>query len=108
MFFVSFYMKFIQGTDRTQLALFPACLDDSLDFDNETRLIDLFVNSLDLKTLGFEMDFIDNGRPAYHPGDLLRLSSVGTSTRSTMNPCMKSWTSVIRSSSSLPIRTVGR
>jgi transposase len=70
-------MKFIHGTDRTQLALFPTCLDDSLDFDNETRLIDLFVNSLDLKSLGFEMDFIDNGRPAYHPGDLLRLFIYG-------------------------------
>lgn len=70
-------MKFIQGTDRTQLALFPTCLDDSLEFDNETRLIDLFVNSLDLTSLGFEMDFIDNGRPAYHPGDLLRLFIYG-------------------------------
>lgn len=70
-------MKFIQGTDRTQLALFPTCLDDSLDFDNETRLIDLFVNSLDLTSLGFKMEFIDNGRPAYHPGDLLRLFIYG-------------------------------
>lgn len=70
-------MKFIQGTDRTQLALFPTCLEDSLEFDNETRLIDLFVNSLDLKSLGFEMDFVDNGRPAYHPGDLLRLFIYG-------------------------------
>ncbi len=51
-FLYLFYMKFIQGTDRTQLALFPPCLDDSLDFDNETRLIDLFVNSLDLKFFG--------------------------------------------------------
>jgi transposase len=70
-------MKFIQGTDRILLGLFPTCLDDSLDFDNETRLIDLFVNSLDLTSLEFEMDFVDNGRPAYHPGDLLRLFIYG-------------------------------
>lgn len=70
-------MKFIQGTDRTQLALFPTCLDDSLENDNETRLIDLFVSSLDLTAFGFKMDFIDNGRPAYHPGDLLRLFIYG-------------------------------
>lgn len=70
-------MKFIQGTDRTQHALFPTCLEDSLEFDNETRLIDLFIASLDLKSLGFEMDFVDNGRPAYHPGDLLRLFIYG-------------------------------
>lgn len=70
-------MKFIQGTDRAQLALFPTCLDNTLEFDNETRLIDLFVNSIDLKSFGFEMDFVDNGRPAYHPGDLLRLFIYG-------------------------------
>jgi transposase len=70
-------MKFIQGKDRTQLALFPTCLDDSLESDNETRLIDLFVDSLDLTSYGFDMDFIDNGRPAYHPSDLLRLFIYG-------------------------------
>ena len=70
-------MKFIQGQDRKQLALFPTCLDDSLDADNEVRLIDLFVDSLDLKSFGFYMDYIDNGRPAYHPGDLLKLFLYG-------------------------------
>jgi len=70
-------MKFIQGKDRKQLALFPTCLDDSLDADNETRLIDLFVDSLDLNSYGFDMDFVDNGRPAYHPGDLLKLFIYG-------------------------------
>jgi transposase len=70
-------MKFIQGIDRKQLALFPTCLDDSLDADNEVRLIDPFVDSLDLKSFGFDMDYIDNGRPAYHPGDLLKLFIYG-------------------------------
>lgn len=73
-------MKFIQGKDRKQLTLFPTCLDDSLDADNKVRLIDLFVDSLDLKPFGFDMDYIDNqpgrqagGHAAYHPGDLLKL-----------------------------------
>jgi transposase len=35
------------------------------------------VNSIELKSFGFEMDFVDNGRPAYHPGDLLRLFIYG-------------------------------
>lgn len=77
MFFVTSIMKFIQGKDRKQLALFPGCLDDALDSDNEARLIDLYVDSLDLVSFGFDMDFIDNGRPAYHPGDLLRLFIYG-------------------------------
>ena len=70
-------MKFIKGKDRKQFALFPTCLDDSLEADNETRLIDLYVDSLDLNSYGFDMDFIDNGRPAYHPSDLLRLFIYG-------------------------------
>ena len=77
MFFVNSDIKFIHGKDRKQLALFPGCLDDALDSDNEARLIDLFVDSLDLVSFGFDMDFIDNGRPAYHPGDLLRLFIYG-------------------------------
>lgn len=70
-------MKFIQGQDRSQTCLFPISLDASVDQDNEVRLIDLFVESLDLMTLGFDTDFIDNGRPAYHPKDLLKLFIYG-------------------------------
>lgn len=44
-----------QGKDRNQLAPFPACTDDSLDADNETRMIDLFVDSLDLNSCGFDI-----------------------------------------------------
>ena len=66
-------MKFIQGHDRTQTHLFPVSLDQSIDPDNQARLIDLFVDSLPLDEFGFRTDFIDNGRPAYHPSDLLKL-----------------------------------
>jgi len=70
-------MKFIQGNDRTQTHLFPVSLDLSIDPDNEVRLIDLFVDSLPLADYGFKMVFVENGRPAYHPGDLLKLFIYG-------------------------------
>lgn len=68
-------MKFIKGKDRNQTEFF--CLDQSIEQDNEVRLIDLFVGSLTLKDYGFKTMFIENGRPAYHPSDLLRLFIYG-------------------------------
>ena len=70
-------MKFIQGQDRSQISLFPVSLDDAVDADNEARLIDLFVDGLNIRSLGFDIDFVDNGRPAYHPKDLLKLFIYG-------------------------------
>jgi transposase len=70
-------MKFIQGHNRTQIHLFPVSLDQSIDPKNEVRIIDLFVESLSIKDYGFRMDFIENGRPAYHPADLLKLFIYG-------------------------------
>jgi transposase len=70
-------MKFIQGHNRTQINLFPVSLDQSLDPYNEVRIIDLFVDSLSIKDYGFRMDFIENGRPAYHPAYLLKLFIYG-------------------------------
>ncbi len=68
-------MKFIQGKDRNQTEFF--CLDLAVDQDNEVRLIDLFVSSLSLSEFGFKSEFIENGRPAYHPADLLKLFIYG-------------------------------
>ncbi|HUV00819.1 MAG TPA: IS1182 family transposase [Bacteroidales bacterium] len=70
-------MKFIQGHNRNQIHLFPVSLDQSIDPDNEIRIIDLFVDSLPIKDYGFRMDYIENGRPAYHPSDLLKLFIYG-------------------------------
>ena len=70
-------MKFIQGTSREQLALFPASLEAVIGSDNEVRVIDLFVDSLNLGALGFKTDFVENGRPGYHPSDLLKLFIYG-------------------------------
>ena len=70
-------MKFIQGQSRDQINLFPVSLDRSIDPDNEVRMIDLFVESLSIKDYGFRTDFTENGRPAYHPTDLLKLFIYG-------------------------------
>lgn len=53
------------------------CLDDSIAKDCEVRAIDAFVYSLELDTYGFRMNFGENGRPAYHPADLLKLFIYG-------------------------------
>jgi transposase len=70
-------MKYIQGQSRTQINLFPVSLEQSIDPDNEVRIIDLFVDSLSIKDYGFRMDYVENGRPAYHPTDLLKLFIYG-------------------------------
>ena len=50
-------MKFIKGKDRNQMEFY--CLEEAIGSDNEVRLIDLFVGSLDLKEFGFSSDFVD-------------------------------------------------
>jgi transposase len=70
-------MKFIQGQNRNQINLFPVSLDQSIDPENEVRIIDLFVESLSIQDYGFRTDFQENGRPAYHPSDLLKLFIYG-------------------------------
>ena len=70
-------MKFIQGKNRTQAALFPVSLDNAIDADNDVRIIDLFVDSLDLLQFGFKIHFPENGRPAYHPTVLLKIFIYG-------------------------------
>ena len=67
--------KFIIGKDRNQTEFF--CLEQVIDQSNIVRIIDFFVNSLSLKEMGFKTEFIENGRPAYHPTDLLKLYLYG-------------------------------
>jgi transposase len=68
-------MKFITGKDRNQTEFW--CLEQAICQDNEVRIIDLFVNSLNISDFGFKVDYIENGRPAYHPTDLLKLYIYG-------------------------------
>ena len=70
-------MKFINRTNRNQFPFFASSIDDAIAQDNEIRLINLFVDSLKLPDFGFTFDFIENGRPAYHPSDLLKLFIYG-------------------------------
>jgi transposase len=70
--------RFVEGTDRNQGTLFPVCLDDWIDEDNPVRVIDAFVDRLDLGELGFEgVEPAETGRPAYHPSVLLKLYVYG-------------------------------
>ena len=70
-------MQFIEGKNRTQSILFPQSLDQIIDTDNEVRIIDLFVESLKLEDYHFIMKATKEGRPAYHPKDLLKLFVYG-------------------------------
>jgi transposase len=70
-------MKYIIGQDRTQIPLFASSLDQAIDQDNEVRLIDMFVDSLNLADFGFKVNFSENGRPAYLPSVLLKLFIYG-------------------------------
>ena len=54
-------MKYIEGINRNQLVLFPTSMDEVIEQDNEVRLIDLFVDSLDMEQTGFEVILV-NGR----------------------------------------------
>jgi transposase len=70
-------MQYIKGTDRTQAVLFPQSLDDIIDQSNEVRIIDLFVESIDLAQFSFHVKSSTEGRPPYHPKDLLKLYVYG-------------------------------
>lgn len=70
-------MKYLQGENRSQIHLFPVSLNDAVAADNEVRLIDAFVDGLKLDEFGFRVDHGENGRPAYHPADLLKLYIYG-------------------------------
>ena len=70
--------SFVTGTDRGQATLLPECLDDWVDDSNPVRVIDAFVEMLDLRDLGFAgVDPADTGRPAYHPLIHLKLYIYG-------------------------------
>ena len=69
---------FVQGADRQQTTLLPECLDDWVDENNPVRAVDVFVDKLDLRGLGFEgVVPAATGRPAYHPSPMLKLYIYG-------------------------------
>ncbi|XHO05522.1 hypothetical protein ACEQUB_02425 [Ralstonia syzygii] len=70
--------RFIEGEDRKQVTLLPECLDDFVAEDNPVRIIDAFVEELDLGSLGFDGSIPSaTGRPSYHPAVLLKIYIYG-------------------------------
>ena len=69
---------FVQGADRQQTTLLPECLDAWVDESNPVRAVDVFVDALELRDLGFDgVDPAATGRPGYHPAVLLKLYIYG-------------------------------
>lgn len=69
---------FIEGVNRDQTALFPECLEDWIGEDHLVRVVDLFVDDLDLAGLGFHRHAAARtGRLVYHPAVLLKLFIYG-------------------------------
>src|SRR5580765_5579873 len=70
--------RFVEEVDRGQSTLLPECLDDFIDESNPVRVIDLFVDTLDLAEMSFEgVKPAATGRPSYHPSVLLKLYIYG-------------------------------
>lgn len=70
--------KFISGENRSQSTLFPESLDDYVNEENTVRVIDVFIDELDLTKLGFKgLNLKTTGRPRYHPATLLKLYLYG-------------------------------
>lgn len=70
--------RFIEGEERGQLSLLPTSLDDYVAEDNPVRVVDAFINELDLGALGFAgVSPAATGRPAYHPATLLKVYLYG-------------------------------
>ena len=68
---------FIEGEDRNQATLFPERIDDYVAEDNPVRVIDVFIDDLDISGLGFKAEPADTGRPGYHPKMMLKLYVYG-------------------------------
>ena len=84
--------RFVKGADRSQRSFLPECLEDWVDENNSVQVIDAFVEALDLPALGFDGATPANtGRPAYHPGVLLKLYIYGY-----LNQCSRAGDSIAK------------
>lgn len=71
-------MAHVTGQSRYQSTLFPEVLDEVIPADHQVRVVDAFVDTLDLGQLGFsKVEAEETGRPPYAPGDLLKLYVYG-------------------------------
>jgi hypothetical protein len=75
--------RFIEGQVRSNVALLPECLHDFIAYDNPVRAVDAFIGELDMVALGFDgATPATTGRPTYHPGIMLKVNDMATSTAS--------------------------
>jgi hypothetical protein len=72
----SLMTRFIEGCDRRQRLLLPDCVDDYVGEDSSVRVVDVFIDELDLEALGLA-GAAATGRPGYHPATLLKLYLYG-------------------------------
>jgi len=88
-------MDYIKGQSRMQTTMLPDCIDDLIGQDNPVRVIDVFVDGLDMTQAGFAKATLkETGRPPYDPRDLLKLYIYGyfnriRSSRRLMAECMR-------------------
>ena len=68
---------FIEGENRQQSTLFPERVDDYVDEDSAVRVIDVFIDRLDISGLGFKTEPSDTGRPGYNPRTMLKIYVYG-------------------------------
>jgi len=68
---------FIEGEDRTQATLFPERIDDYVAEDSPVRVVDVFIDDLNISGLGFRTEPNATGRPSYHPKMMLKLYVYG-------------------------------
>ena len=83
-------MPYVKGEDRNQVIMFPDCIDDYVTQGSNVRVIDEFVEQLDVETLGFKFAKSPTvGRPPYSPKDLLRLYIYGYINRIRSSRCLE-------------------
>ena len=68
---------FIEGENRFQSTLFPERVDDYVEEDSVVRVIDVFIDRLDVSGLGFKTEAAETGRPGYHPRTMLKIYVYG-------------------------------
>ena len=69
--------RFIEGENRYQSTLFPESVDDYVEEDSVVRVIDVFIDRLDISGLGFKAEPAETGRPGYHPRTMLKIYVYG-------------------------------
>lgn len=69
--------RYVEGESRDQASLLPASIEDYVDPDNSVRVIEAFVEALDLRGLGFSVTPAATGRPGFHPGTMLKIYVYG-------------------------------